>query len=204
MALKTLEDAVRNHTGEFICQRIHGKKRKTVDFKHTITPPDGVEGVPDIGKLQQFYKTFGSILFYHDEMSGDAAKYLAPVAQWTELHELFSDWIEDLDEDEREEILPEWIESCLVIGETPHSGNYILMPTEGAAGGRVFEFDHDGFEFTEEAKDVVDYTKKLLKPDGSRLTEMASHMRFVEGDPTVQWWIRELRDNNGHAAITET
>jgi hypothetical protein len=77
------------------------------------------------------------------------------------------------------------------------------VPTKGRSKGRVFEFDHDGFEFTEHGKDIVDYATRLLQPDGQRLADMASHMRFVEGDANVQWWIRELRDNTGHTARTE-
>ncbi len=98
-----------------------------------------------------------------------------------------------MDEDERLEILPDWIDTCLVIGETPHSGNYILVVTKGPAAGRVFEFDHDGYEFIDQA-DVIEYVEKLLKPDGIKLTDIASHMRFIEDDPMGQWWIRELRE----------
>lgn len=201
--MKTLESAVRRHTGEFACELIHGKKRKTVAFAHVVTPPGGIDGVPDVGRLREFYATFGSILFYHDEKSGDAARHLAPVGQWGELHEEFSDWIADLDEDERDEILPAWIDSCLVIGETPRSGNYILVATEGDESGQVYEFDHDGFEFTPAAKDIVEYVEKLLKPDDARLTDMASHMRFIDGDPMAQWWIRTMSDSNGHKASTD-
>lgn len=203
MTPKALEKAIRQHEGEFVCERIHGKQRKTVLFKHVVTSPDDVEDVPAVGRLREFYRTFGSVLFYHDEKSGDAARYLAPTSEWEDLHAVFRDWIDDLDDDEREDVLPEWIDSCVVIGETPHSGNYILVPTKGPAKGRIFEFDHDGFEFTEAATDVLDYAERLLKPDGSRLADMASHMRFVEGDPKVQWWIRELRDNSGHTETTE-
>lgn len=203
MTLKALEKAIRTHAGEFTCERINGKQRRTVTFAHAVTPPgDDLDDVPEVGRLREFYGTFGSVLFYLDEKSGEAAKYLAPVSEWETLSEAFSGWTEDLDEDEREEIVPEWVESCLVVGETPHSGNYILVATEGEEAGRVFEFDHDGFEFVESGKDIVDYSERLLKPDGAKLTDMASHMRFAEGDRTVQWWILELRDNTGHTVAT--
>lgn len=180
------------------------RRKKIVVFKDVVTFQDDVEDVPALGRLREFYKTFGSVLFYHDEKSGDAARRLAPTTEWEYLDAAFSDWIDDLNDEEREDTLPDWIGSCLVIGEAPHSGNYILVATKEPAKGRIFEFDHDGFEFTEVANNVIDYAKKLLKPDAKRLTDMASHMRFVEGDPKVQWWIREFRDNVGHTASTET
>jgi hypothetical protein len=203
LTLKALEAAIQAHGGEFTCSQIHGKQRRTVSFQHVITPPTPVEGLPKLGKLRDFYSVFGSVRFYFDEASGESARYLAPVGEWEELGDSFSAWLEDLDEDEREEILPGWVETCLVIGETPSSGNYVLVPTQGPEKGKVFEFDHDGFEFTEEGADVFEYVQKLLKPDSSRLTDMASHMRFAVGDRKVQWWIEELRCNDGHVARTK-
>jgi hypothetical protein len=203
LTLKALEAAIQSHAGEFMCSQINGKKRRTVAFKHVITPAVEVEGIPKLAKLREFYSVFGSVRFYFDEESGESAKYLAPVEVWEELGESFSAWLEDLDEDERQEILPSWVETCLVIGETPSSGNYVLVPTKGSEKGKVFEFDHDGFEFTEEGADVVEYAQKLLKPDSSTLTSIASHMRFAVGDRKVQWWIEELRSNDGHLAKTK-
>ena len=203
--MKQIEAAVRQHAGTFLCEEIHKERNtKTVEFRHVVTAPTGIVGVPDVGDLREFYSTFGSILFYQDARSGDAGKYIAPTSAWPELREYFSDWLDDLDDDEREEILPEWLETALVIGETPQSGNYILVATQGREAGYVFEFDHDGFEFVEEAHSISQYIERLLKPDGSKLTEIASHMRFIEGDPMVQWWIRELKDNRGHVVRTDT
>jgi hypothetical protein len=203
LKLNDLEKAVREHAGEFLCERINDKgKTKLVSFTHVVGAPEDATNVPSVGRLSEFYETFGSILFYYDEKSGDAAKHIAPTSEWAELHIDFVDWLEPLDEDERLEILPDWIDTCLVIGETPHSGNYILVVTDGPAAGRVFEFDHDGYEFIDQAADVIEYVEKLLKPDGIKLTDIASHMRFIEDDPMVQWWIREFRDNTGHVAST--
>lgn len=203
--MKQIEAAVRQHKGTFLCEEIHKERNtKTVEFRHVVTAPTGIDGVPDVGDLREFCSTFGSIVFYQDERSGDAGKYLAPPSEWPQLHEYFSGWLDGLDDDERSEVLPEWVETALVIGETPQSGNYILLATEGPETGRVFEFDHDGFEFVEEARSLAEYVERLLEPDVSTLTEIASHMRFVEGDDhMVQWWIRELRDNRGRVVRTE-
>ncbi|MFB1490961.1 MULTISPECIES: hypothetical protein [unclassified Thiocapsa] len=203
MKLCELETAVLEHGGEFLCERIHNENEtKFVRFTHSVDPPGGHADLPAVGRLGDFYETFGSILFYHDDKSGDAGKYIAHPSQWEDLHGAFSAWIEDLAQEERDECVPAWVRTCLVIGETPQSGNYILVPIEGPEVGHVFEFDHDGFEFKDEAEDVVEYVKKLLKPDSSTLSKIASHMRFIEGDPMVQWWIRELRDNEGHIVRT--
>ena len=203
MKLNDLEKAVRKHTGEFFCERINDhQKTKAVSFRHVVDAPEDSINLPTVGRLNDFYETFGSALFYYDEKSGDAAKRLAPSSEWAELHADFSDWLEPLDEDERVEILPDWIDTCLVIGETPRSGNYILVATEGPAAGHIFEFDHDGYEFIDAAADVVEYVEKILKPDDVKLVDIASHMRFIEDDSMVQWWIRELKDNTGHVAST--
>ncbi len=203
--LEDLEKAVCDHSGQFSCVQIHNEKNtKVVSFRHGVTPALGSDALPAMGRLQDFYDTFGSVVFYHDEVSGDAGKRIASPTEWAELHEAFSGWLEGLDEDEYADMVPSWVESCLVIGETPHSGNYLLMATDGLEAGHVFEFDHDGFEFIHEANDVIEYVGKMLKPDGSMLMQLASHMRFVEADALKQWWIQELRDNRGHVATTHS
>lgn len=203
MTFKELQMAVRQHAGEFLCEQIGQEcNTKVVKFAHVATEPANAEEVPEVGDLREFYMTFGSILFYHDSDSEEAGKHLAPIADWSELQGDFNDWIEDLGEEERKEILPEWINTALVVGETPASGNFILVPQEGAEAGHVFEFDHDGFEFVHQASCLADYVESLLKPDGPKLTEIAAHMRFIDGDTTIQWWIREMRDNCGRVVQT--
>jgi hypothetical protein len=198
-----LEQALRAHTGHFLCERIHAPEQtRKVAFRHVLAPPVPVEVPAGVGRLAEFYGHFGSVLLYHHEASDDAARFIAPVAQWPALRAGLEDLTIGLDEDEAEELLPGWLDSALVVGETPASGNYILVATEGEPAGRVFEFDHDGFEFTECAPDLFGYVAGLLRPDGAMLADIASHMRFVEGDPGVQWWILELHDADGLRAST--
>ena len=202
MKLPDLEKAVATHSGQFLCVCIRDREQsKTVEFHHRIEPQRDVD-VPDIGRLRDFYDTFGGITFYVDPVSGDAAKYIAPPSEWPGLEAGFAMWFDGMDEEEREEYLPGWVADCLVIGEEPRTGNYLLMPTTGEDAGRVFLFDHDGCEFSEAADDVVAYVEKLLVPDNRMLVEVATHMRFIVGDANIQWWIRDLRDNRGNAATT--
>jgi len=202
--LPDLESLVASHHGEFSCVKIHDESRtKVVRFRHDATPPVQRPELPDLGRLRDFYETFGSLVLYLDPESGDAARVIAAPSDWDSLADALAGWFDGLGEEERGDYLPEWIDDCLVIGETPCSGNYILMPTTGEEAGRVFEFDHDGFEFHRAAGDLVDYVLKALSPSPVLLVDYASHMRFVtEGDPT-QWWIREMTDNRGACVSTD-
>jgi hypothetical protein len=67
----------------------------------------------------------------------------------------------------------------------------------------VFEFDHDGFEFTHAADDLVDYVQRLLRLDSPTLANIASHMRFIDKNTGAQWWILEMSDNQGHRVRTD-
>lgn len=203
MNLTDLKSAVAAHRGTFRCERINAPSQtKVVHFAHRIGQPDPGADVPAVGRLHDFVATFGSVVFYEDPVSGEAAVHLAGPEAWAELDGDFRDWIEPLGEDEKAEILPPWAERCLVIGTEPGTGNYLLMPLEGDEAGAVYLFDHDGYEFTREADDVIDYVQRTLAPDDRRLTGFATHMRFIEGDPMAQWWIVELHDNRGHSATT--
>lgn len=194
MKLDELAKTVREHSGEFLCKQLRNENNtRLIRFRHDATPPSRGGDIPEIGRLRDFYDTFSSVLFYHEARSEEAARYIAPPAEWDELREQCAGWIEMLDEDDR----PQWVDTALVIGETPRSGNYILMARDGPSAGHVFELDHDGLVFTHAANDLVEYVEKLLALDVEKLTDMASHMRFVVGDPMVQWWIVEMRDNRG-------
>ena len=204
MKLTELETAIRRHHGDFHCEHVHDdSQEKTIAFVHHVTPPSGAGEVPAVGRLRDFYETVGSAVFYLDEKSGDAARHLAPPVEWEDLRAGFLDWLEDLDEDEYADLVPDWVDTCVVVGEVPHSGNYILVPTEGPDAGCVFEFDHDGFEFTLQGDDMVDYVEQVLAPDAALLTDFASHMRFVEGERGAQWWIVRMKDCDGRTVDTE-
>jgi hypothetical protein len=204
MRLNELERAVLDHTGNFLCEQIgEPTETKVVAFRHDVSPPRVYGFVPSLPGFEDFYDTFGSITLYLDDRSGDAAVHIADPGQWEELHTRFSGWIEDLDEEEREEVLPEWIDDALVIGEEPHTGNYFLVPTKGPKAGSVYLFDHDGFEFSQEASTLIKFVEKMLDPSNRDLSMIATHMRFAEGDRMVQWWIRELTDSRGNRARTK-
>ncbi|MBD3668169.1 MAG: hypothetical protein HUJ16_09430 [Kangiella sp.] len=202
--LSELKPLIEDHVGVFKCVEI-GKENncKEVPFKHLAGPLKDYSNLPNVGDIPNFYHTFGSLTLYHDEASGDSATYIAHPEQWSELHDLFSDWVGDLDDDEKEELVPEWVDSCIVVGEIPATGNYILVPTIGQKSGHVYLFEHDGFEFLELASSIEDYVHQMLNLDSQKLVQIASHMRFV-GQDNKQWWIKEFCDNNGNVILTSS
>jgi len=205
MKLSTLESAIAAHTGTFLCERINKTdETREVAFRHVVTPPGPMPSVPDIGGLRDFYETFGSVTFYVDPVSGDAAKHIAHPDDWADLDDDLQGWFDGLGDDDLAEILPEWYDDRLVIGEEPRTGNYLVMAAAGEEAGHVYAFDHDGYEFTRLADSLPAYAERLLDPDDALLLDIATHMRFIDGDPMVQWWIRELRDNRGNVASTAT
>lgn len=207
MTPQALKQAILDHRGTFTCSRIHQpKETKQVEFRHEIKPPgdtSDLQSLPDVGRLREFYAVFGSITFYVDEKSGDAARFIAPPEAWSELAEEFNRWCNILGPEEREEYFPDWVETCLVIGEEPRTGNYILMPVDGPEAGAVYHFEHDGLEFDRHGADLIDYAAKLLDLNDRSLAYIATHMRFIEDDSPAQWWIEALHDNRGNVARTD-
>jgi hypothetical protein len=87
MKLIELEKTVQNNSGEFLCERIHSKDiTKVVSFKHIYDQPFSLEEIAVFGQLREFYETFGNLLLYFDEKSGDAALYIARPDQWDSLN----------------------------------------------------------------------------------------------------------------------
>ena len=202
--LESLQAAVSAHTGTFRCVEINRRQNtKVVHFRHLGAPPQAALCVPDVPGLQPFYQTFESLTLYVDDATGEAAYHIASPAQWADLDDDFRPWLDDLDDDERAEYLPNWIDECLVVGEIPHSGNYLLVPTSGPDAGKVVEFEHDGVEFLELGASLPDFVLKSLDLDATRLTAMASHLRFMTEGDDAQWWIEVLQDNRGNVVRTE-
>ena len=201
--LEAIRSAVNAHAGQFFCEEIHQEQNtKVVSFRHIGCPPDATLAIPDVPGLKDFYGTFENLTLYVDEQSGDAAFFVASPLLWPELDSDFRPWLDGLDDEEVAECLPPWINDCIVIGEIPRSGNYLLVPCSGAEAGKVFEFEHDGFEFVELGSSLPDFVMGTLDLDARRLTAMASHLRFITSDAR-QWWIKELRDDRGNIIRTK-
>lgn len=202
--LTELATAIAAHTGTFKCVEIHNESNvKDVRFRHQSSPSNANVPVPSVPGLQDFFRTFESLMMYVDEQSGDTAYYIASPAQWVELDGYFRPWLDGLDAEDVAEYVPAWIDDCIVIGEIPHSGNYLLVPLTGTEAGVAYEFEHDGFEFIKVAETLPEFVMSALDLDSRRLTNIASHLRFVTEGSDNQWWISELRDSRGNVVATE-
>jgi hypothetical protein len=202
--LESLRAAVQSHTGQFTCSEIHNEKNtKTVHFRHVGEPPEPSLTVPDVRGVRDFYSTYSQLTMYLHQESGEAAYLIARPSQWQELDGEFRPWLDGIDEDEIDDYLPSWIEGCIVVGEIPRSGNHLLLPAAGPEEGKVFEFDHDGFEFIERGLSLEDFIVRTLDLDASRLTAIASHVRFITTSDPRQWWIEKMQDSRGNVIRTE-
>lgn len=194
-----LHIAILGHSGTFECVAIRAKEnRKTVSFRHLAAEPDTNATIPDVPGLAAFYSSFGNLRLYFDDESGDSAYYIGSSAQWDEFRSTLDSWLEELPSDD----IPSWVKDCLVVGEVPRSGNYLLVATTGSESGSVYLFDHDGFEFSKLANSLPEFVDKKLTPSPIELTAMASYMRFTKGSGDRQWWIMEMRDNQGRVVKT--
>jgi hypothetical protein len=176
-----------------------GPERHTARIEHDVGPAideatlAAVSAqVGDLPELIEFYRRFGSARLYRDTIACgpigyDSAFYIAPPDTWPELREYFEGWLEGLDEDEKDELLPDWIGDYVVIGEVPSSGNYFLVPLAGPDRGKVFGFDHDGFEFVERGKNLADFLNTISTVTDGLLSEILSHTRYYDGKTDTQW-----------------
>lgn len=201
MPFNALALAVRTHCGEFLCQDAADPARaRRIRFHHLLTPATTRVRVPAAGGLAKYCASIESAVFYFDDATGEAARYLAPPAEWHTLHAAFRD---ELTTPMAEQ--PDWVASSRVIGEIPDAGDYILVATHGQQGGRVFEFDHRSGEFRHMADDVLDYIERLLAPDARTLGLLTAHMRFSADRAAEQWRVIELHHIDGQVVpVAET
>lgn len=202
MTMTELADALKTHAGTFECEAIGDPTRtKQVAFRHLVTAPaSNDQGLPGFGDLAAFFAVFGSVDLYHVDASGESAKRIASPAEWPALAGQFGDWLQHLEGPGRNDSLPDWVDDCLVVGEEPRSGNYLVVPCTGNAAGRVFAFAHDEFSFTEAASCLRDFVAKQIDLNDAVLTDIATTLRLPDADGADQWWIRSAVDNRGRTA----
>jgi hypothetical protein len=151
--------------------------------------------VGDLPHVLEFYRTYGGLTLFQSAREepgvGCAAAYwIAPPSDWRRIRSEVDDWFEMLDDDERPEILPEWVSNFVAIGQVPNSATFYLLPLEGADRGKVFEFSHDGFQFLELGVDFEDFVSWLARTDEEHLQRIGGDNRYYDGKSSKQWMPR--------------
>lgn len=151
-----------------------------------------VGGLPH---LVAFYEKFGSARLFRDSVFRQgigraSAYYIAPPDTWGELRERAGHWFSQLDDDEAQEILPDWMTDYVVVGEIPNSGNYFLVPLVGEDRGKVYEFEHDGYEFIERGRNFEAFVDSLAQVAAEHLERIGGHTRYCDAVTSRQWMPR--------------
>lgn len=202
-----LEELLHRKNQRFICIDTAwpqpGWARHTAYIEHDVGSPldtAALESVMDqTGKLPEiveFYRRFGWARLYRDTMPTTyagfepfyaSAYYIAPPNAWRELRQCFECWLDGLSEKEAAELLPSWMKSYVVIGEVPNSGNCFLLPLAGPDRGKIFEFEHDGFEFIERGTTLASFIDYVCTVTDDLLKEISCHTRYCDGRTDTQW-----------------
>jgi len=137
-------------------------------------------------EFAQFFSFHDGFTLYRDTLSQAAGFHVAPIRTWPHLGARAQRWFDSLEADEREEALPHWIDDAVVFGEAPHSGNYFLVVLDGNERGRIFHFDHDGFEFDEYASGFDAFLERICTDPAIAVNQVGSP-RYSDGETDLQW-----------------
>jgi hypothetical protein len=66
-----------------------------------------------------------------------------------------------------------------------------MMPTKGDESGKVFLFDHDGFEFVEMGADLGAFVEKITTVNDDLMQSIPGHTRYSDGESETQWLAKE-------------
>jgi hypothetical protein len=202
---KELDTLLARKNQRFVCYAAGGTAKSgprfTAHIEHEVAPPLDEAGIAslrkqvgDLPEVIAFYQRYGGLRLYCDKIKNThayhaAAYCIAPPADWFEYANDFLPWIDMLDEEDAEDVLPDWISDYVVIGEIPNSANYILMPLAGPERGTIVEFYHDGCEFVKRSAGLEDYIAMIGNPTPTLLHRIDA--RYADGKTDKQWICEE-------------
>lgn len=124
---------------------------------------------------------YSSVDLYCDTESGVPAFRLAAPNEWLSLYREFKIWLEDLDDAEQSELVPDWVTNSIAFGELPTSGNCYLIPLSGSERGAVYEFCNDGFRFERRSQSLNDFVRWVSTPTRELLEYIPPYARYSFG-----------------------
>jgi hypothetical protein len=88
------------------------------------------------------------------------------------------------------------LKTAIAIGESPHSGNYFVMPVEGPHTGKVFFVDHDDWRDDPIAESFDQFLTLVSTSPASLLSEtLGCIARYSDGHTDTQWIPLEFLHN---------
>ena len=144
----TALNALLTATGQkFLCRDPHAEPNEaTVTFSihhscYASKSPERELGlVEGLSQFADFFQQVDQLWLYCQDDLNNQAFFIGGPDDWPALADDFFAWIDQLDETERIEFLPEWVqrESVLVFAEKPGAATYFLTPRRGPHQGTVF------------------------------------------------------------------
>lgn len=189
----------------FACRGVGPEAREgdcwIAELSHELAPPASEAEIANIFRyfddnppksLVTFYQSHNGATLYVDTRKNWAGFttrgiYLAPVGEWPGLGSHASEWLGSLSEDEKNELVPAWTNNAVVFAEVPNSGNYFILGVEGEHHGKIFYFDHDGFEFEFFAQSFEEFLQKITSDPAKMLQDLGCYARYGDGRTSIQW-----------------
>ena len=194
-----LDELLNRKAQRFICRNgwpEPSPPEYSVAIGHEVGPPLGdgeiralESQVGHVPELLALYSRCSHVLLYRQLHADTAAFYIAPPDEWGDLKESVYDWVEQLDSNEKAEILPDWFSSFVVVGRVPRGAVFYLVPLAGNHVGYVYEFDHDGYEFLPSGTSFANFINRICTVTPSLLTEISAHTRYQDERPNSQWLV---------------
>ncbi len=139
----------------------------------------------------EFYKQYGGLHLYTQTDEDETAFHIAHPDEWSVLDYFFKSWFKDLSEQERKEIIPDWLSDYTVVAEVPKSSTYYLLVLDGAKKGQVYEFDHDGYEFYKRGNNFEEFVNGLCDVNKELINDLQYHVRYKDKVSTSQWIVEK-------------
>lgn len=199
ISIDNLKTLLERNGQRFICKPAGGRTGPNgsvfeAAIKHETLPAIEKSELDDLAKkygkkidIFELLSSYASVRLFIDPVSDDSAFYICHPDEWAELKAELTEWFEGLDDNEAKELIPDWVESAVVFGEIPGSGNYYLMPLKGDESGKVYEFEHDGFEFIKIGNNFQEFLDYICTVTDGLIDNIGSHTRYSDGVTDIQW-----------------
>ena len=162
--------------------------------RHILNRPASAKAIAQIHRIlgryadqvATFYERHNGFVLYRDMLSEAAGIELLPVAKWKRATGDMLSTFDYLADDPAND--PDHILTGIAIAESPHSGNYFVMPVEGPAAGKIFYADHDGWYESAFASDFHKFLVHVTRQPVNLLNEeLGCYTRYSDCKTDKQW-----------------